>query len=145
MGANRLQEARDTAYKILGVSVVLALIFSIGPLISSFIVLLVYSEISAEAINVAQNVLRVQTFLFWVYMFSAQCYFILRSGGDMKNTLVLDSGFMWSINIPILAGVTYFTDWNYLMLYLTGQSVELIKLYFAYHLLKKEKWVKNLT
>lgn len=145
LGANQLEEARDTAYKILGVSVVLALIFSIGPLVSSFIVPFVYTKISVEAKAVAQSVLRVQTLLFWVYMFSAQCYFILRSGGDMKNTLVMDSGFMWLVNIPLLSIVTYFTDWSYLVLYLTGQSVEFIKLSFAYHLLKKENWVRNLT
>lgn len=145
LGADRLEEARDTAYKILGVSVFLAVIFSVGPLVSSFIVPLLYTNVSREAIGVAQSVLRIQMFLFWVYMFSAQCYFILRSGGDMKNTLVMDSGFMWLVNIPILFVVTYYTSFHYLALYITGQSVEFIKLSFAYHLLKKEKWVKNLT
>jgi Na+-driven multidrug efflux pump len=40
--------------------------------------------------------------MFWIYMGTAQCYFILRAGGDTKSTFLMDSGFMWFVNIPVV-------------------------------------------
>lgn len=145
LGANKIDEAKEVAYKLLGVSVALSLFFATGLFISSFIVPYFYNNVSLEARNVASNMIRVQSLMFWIYMFTAECYFILRAGGDSKSTLLMDSGFMWLLNIPVLFLVTYFTSWSYLAIYLIGQSTDLIKLLFSYYLLKKEKWANNLT
>lgn len=145
LGANKLDEARDVAYKLLGVSFVLAWFFALGLFMASFIIPHLYGNASMGARNVAVSMIRVQALMFWIYMFTAECYFILRSGGDNKSTLMMDSGFMWLLNIPVVFMATYFTNWNYLMIYLAGQSTDLIKLFFSYHLLRKEKWINNLT
>lgn len=112
---------------------------------STFIIPQLYANVSANARMVATNFLWVQSVLFWVYMFTTECYFILRSGGDTKNTLIMDSCFMWLVNIPLVGAFTYFTSIGYLGLYLVGQATDLLKLIFAYHLITKERWVKNLT
>ena len=78
-------------------------------------------------------------------MATTQCYFILRAGGDMKHTLMMDSGFMWTIMIPVVGCVTYFTSFPYIVIYLFAQATDLIKFFFAYHLVSKEKWAVNLT
>ena len=78
-------------------------------------------------------------------MVTTENYFILRAGGDTKNTLIMDSCFMWLINIPLVGMFTYFTDINYLSLYLVGQCTDFVKMFFSYHLVSKEKWVRNLT
>ncbi len=145
LGANKIDEAKVVAYKLLGVSFVLSLFFACGLFMASFIVPYLYKNVSIEARQVAINVLRVQSIMFWIYMFTAECYFILRSGGDSKNTLIMDSGFMWLLNIPILFVATYYTNFGYLAIYLIGQSTDIIKLIFSYHLLRKEKWANNLT
>ena len=83
--------------------------------------------------------------LFWIYMLNAQCYFILRAGGDTKSTLFMDAGFMWLVNLPIVGFFTYFTDFNVIILYIIGQSTDFLKLALAYRLVRKEKWVHNLA
>lgn len=145
LGANKLEEGRSNAYKLIGFCVILSMIFGVlmfscGNLISEL-----YSNITEDAKNVAQTVIRIQSLLFWVYMITTQNYFILRSGGDMKNTFIMDSCFMWLINIPLVASFTYFTDLSYLGLFLVGQTTDLVKLVFSYYLVSKESWVRNIT
>ncbi len=144
LGANKLDEARANGYKMLGMSVVMAASFGVLMFISSFIVPNFYN-VSDEARHIAQTMLRIMSFMFWIYMGTAQCYFILRAGGDTKSTLLMDSGFMWLVNIPVVAMLTYFTGFNVFALYLAGQSTDFVKLAFSYSLVKKEKWVVNLT
>lgn len=145
LGANKLKEAQETAYKLLGVCFMLSWIFMIGIISSRFMVPLIYNNISYEAQVVAKTMLMVQGLMYWIHITTAQIYFILRSGGDMKGTLLMDSGFMWTFNIPVMAIVTYMTNFNYLMVYVIGQSTDIVKLLFSYRLLRKEKWVVNLT
>ena len=58
---------------------------------------------------------------------------------------LMDSCFMWAVNIPVVFILTYYTKLPYLTVYICGQLTDVIKLFFAYHLVSKEKWVVNLT
>lgn len=145
LGADNKEEAKKNAYRLLSFSSVLAAGFGVLLFFSRFTIPYLYAMNSAQARQVASNILFIQSFMFWIYMFTAQCYFILRSGGDMKHTLMMDSGFMWLVNIPIVAAVTYGTDIPYYGVYFVSQCTDIIKLFFAHHLISKEKWVVNLT
>lgn len=144
LGANDLETGRANGYRMLGFSVFLALCFAILMFGSSFIVPYFYN-VSDEARSISQNVLRIMSVMFWIYMGTAQCYFILRAGGDTKSTFLMDSGFMWFVNIPVVFAFAYFTKYPIYVLYIAGQSTDFVKLSFSYWLVKKEKWVKNLT
>lgn len=144
LGANRLDEARDNGYRLLGFSTALAVVFGAAMFGSSFVVPNMYNVTDA-AKNVAISMLRIQGCMFWNYMFTCMCYFILRAGGDTKNTLLMDSGFMWTCNIPLLGLATYFTDLPIIGLYLVGQVTDFIKLVISFKMVRKEKWVHNLT
>jgi Na+-driven multidrug efflux pump len=63
----------------------------------------------------------------------------------MRHTLIMDSGFMWAVNIPIVAFAAYGTNLPYLWPYLLGQMTDFIKLAFAFRLLRREQWLVNLT
>ncbi|MBR2829961.1 MAG: MATE family efflux transporter, partial [Solobacterium sp.] len=145
LGANRLDEARENGYRLVGFSVFLAVFMGILMNLSRGIIPLLYSQISLESQTVATRYLLVQSFMFWIYMVTTEFFFILRAGGDTKNTLIMDSFFMWLVNIPVVAAVTYLTNWNYLFMYLAGQCTDLLKLLFSYHLFRKEQWLVNLT
>lgn len=144
LGANDLETGRANGYRMLGFSVFLAFCFAILMFGSSFIVPHFYN-VSNEARSISQNVLRIMSVMFWIYMGTAQCYFILRAGGDTKSTLLMDSGFMWFVNIPVVLAFAYLTKYPIYVLYIAGQSTDFLKLSFSYWLVKKEKWVKNLT
>ena len=145
LGAGKKDEARRNAYRLLAFSVMLAVLFGVLIYGSRALVPLLYRNVTPGAQKVARDVLAVQAFLFWIYMSSAQCYFTLRAGGDMKHTLIMDSGFMWLVNIPIVGFVAYGTSLPYLWPYLVGQFTDVIKLVFSFYLVRKEQWLVNLT
>ncbi len=145
LGAGKLDEARANAYRLLGFSMVLAVLFGGLICLSRGLVPLLYVNVSPAAQKVARDVLLIQALLFWIYMGTAQCYFTLRAGGDMRHTLLMDSGFMWVFNIPVVALVAYGTNLPYLWPYVAGQLTDFVKLAFAYRLIRREKWLVNLT
>ena len=145
LGANKLDEARENGYKLVGFSAFLAVFIGILMNASRLLVPLLYSHVSLAAQNVATTYLFIQSFMFWIYMATTEFYFILRAGGDTKNTLIMDSLFMWCVNIPVIAMVTYLTNWNFIYMYLAGQATDIVKMLFSYYMFRKEKWVVNLT
>lgn len=145
LGANRLEKAKENGYRMIGVSAIFALTFSSLMFGMSFVVPFLYASASLEVLSIAQNMIRVQSIFFVVYTLNVQTFFILRSGGDAKSTLILDSGFMWLFTIPVLGFISYFTDINIYLMYALGQSSEFVKLILSATLLRREKWVVNLT
>lgn len=144
LGANKLDEARTNAHNMIAFSVVLAVLFGVVMFGSSYIIPNFY-DLTPETKVLATNLIRVCGCLFWIYMLNTEIYFILRTGGDTKATLIMDSCFMWVINIPLLAVLAYMTDLNIYVIYITGQLTDLLKLFIASHFYKKGRWVKNLT
>ena len=144
LGANKLDEARQHAYHLIFFSVVLAIIFGGMMFTSSFFIPNLY-DLTPHTKELASNLIRVCGVLFWIYMVNTETYFILRSGGDTKATLLMDSCFMWGINIPIIAVIAYFTDFSIYVVYIAGQMTDLVKMGISVYFLRKEKWVKNLT
>lgn len=145
LGANQLEKAKENGYRMIGVSAIFALTFSSLMFGMSFVVPFLYASASLEVLSIAQNMIRVQSIFFVVYTLNVQTFFILRSGGDAKSTLILDSGFMWLFTIPVLGFISYFTDINIYLMYALGQSSEFVKLILSATLLRREKWVVNLT
>ena len=144
LGANKIEEARRDAYRLLHFSQFLAVIMGILLFSLSFVIPKFYDVTETSRVT-AETFLRIMGFMFWIYMSNAQCFFTLRAGGDTKSTLMMDSVFMWVVNLPVVAAVTYFTNWNVFAIYIVGQSTDLLKFALAYSLLKQEKWAKNLT
>lgn len=144
LGANQLEEARKRGYYMLGFSAAMALVLGMMMFVAASIVPHFYNVSEAER-QVATTILRVMSVMFVIYMGTAECYFILRAGGDMKSTLIIDSAFMWIVNVPIVFAAAHLTSWPILFVFLAGQSTDFIKLAISYHFVKKEKWVNNLT
>ena len=144
LGANRLKEAKENGYKLISLSIYLSIIFLTLMFMSSFVVPYLYN-VSIESKHLASSFLKIMAVFFMLYMFNTECFFILRSGGDTKSTLIFDSCFMWVINIPLVVALSYLTDMNILMMYAIGQSTDILKAIVAISFIKKEKWVRNLT
>ena len=145
LGANDLDKAKENGYQMLGVAGLLSLVLSVFMASTVLIVPLLYSSASLEVLDIAKKMILVQSICFVIYTLNIQAFNVLRSGGDAKSTLILDSGFMWFFTIPALAIFTYFTDINIYLLFALGRGSELVKLILSFALLKKENWVTNLT
>ncbi len=70
---------------------------------------------------------------------------ILRSGGDTKYTAVLDFASVWLIGIPMAFLGTYVLDLPIYITYAMVYSEEVIKVFFSYSRVRKNKWAKSLV
>ena len=91
------------------------------------------------------NYSRIQALMFWIYMMSAQAFFILRAGGDTKSTMLMDSVFMWCVNIPVVGFTAYYTNLDVIGMFIAGNLTDIIKVFISYYYLRQGKWLKNLT
>lgn len=144
LGANKKEEAKNNAYKLMGFGFMMAICFGILLFISSFYVPNLY-DVSDNALFIAKRFLQIMSVLFWIYILNTSIYFILRAGGDMKSTLLLDSTYMWTINLTSVGLATYFTDLSIMGLYTIGQITDIVKLLIAFYFVKQERWLVNLA
>lgn len=70
---------------------------------------------------------------------------ILRSGGDTKYTLILDFATVWFIGIPMAFLGSYFLNLPIYITYAMVYSEEIIKGFFSFARVKKQKWVNTLV
>lgn len=144
LGQNNIEKAKTNAYRILRFAIVLAVVFGVNMFALSWVTPNLYA-VSDEIRSTAANFIRIQAFFLWIYMINTECYFILRAGGDMRRTLMLDSGFMILINLPIVAAFAYLTDIPAVFLYMIGQTTDIIKIILSVTLVKKGTWLQNLA
>ncbi len=72
-------------------------------------------------------------------------YFTLRSGGQAMITFLFDSCFTWAVRLPIAFLLTRFTDIGIIPLFAICNGMEIIKCVIGGYMLRKGKWIQNLT
>lgn len=144
LGANELEEAKENARKLIVFGAIIA--FSLGCI----------SFVAAEYIPSFYNVdntikttitylLRLKSVLVFFYAINVCIFFILRSGGDIVSTLLMDAGFLWFGGVLVSTILSIYCDLPLVTLYLIVESLDIIKTFVAFYFFKKEKWVKNIT
>jgi putative MATE family efflux protein len=144
LGSGQLEMAKDNARKMIAFGVLFSLFAGVLLFIASFFVLDIY-QVSEEAKTIARFCIRVNSVFIAVYAFNVAMYFTLRSGGDIKSTLQMDSGFMWVVMVPVAMVLAYFTTMSVTLMFLIIQSLDIPKAFFAVNRYKKGLWVKNLA
>lgn len=144
LGANQLKEAYQNGLRLLKSTVVGSVLLGVLMFLMSFIVPNIY-QISATSHDIATHTIQIGAFMFWVYLTNAQCYFILRAGGDMRSTLIVDGLYIWTITIPIISIIAYMTSIPIIWLYMIGQCCDFGKLIISLTMFLKKKWLKNIT
>ena len=144
LGANKLEEAKDTDRKIIALSIATCLFFGIALAVAAPFIPRLYKT-SEEVMHLATRFLWVAAFMMPFYAFTHACYFTLRSGGQTKITMLFDSCYVWAICIPVAYVLSRFTDLPILPMYIICCSLELIKCVLGYFFVKSERWVVNMV
>jgi Na+-driven multidrug efflux pump len=145
LGENKLEEAKSNAYRLLKFVTLVALAEGVLFILASFFFFSLYQNTAAETRNYASYVLIVMGCFFCVMTFVSQCYMTLRAGGDTKLLMFFDSGFQWLVYIPFVAAIAYWSDVDFYWLFFLSQLPDVLKAVVGWIIVKKEKWVKNLT
>jgi Na+-driven multidrug efflux pump len=144
LGAGKLEEARDGANKMLAFSVLSAASMGFLMLCGAGAFPYMYNT-SSGVRDIASYMLVVSAFTMPFVAFAYSVYFVLRAGGRVVMTVMLDSGYVWAIVIPVSVILSYFTAVDIRILYPLAQASEAIKFIFAIYLLKKGTWVRRLV
>ncbi len=77
----------------------------------------------------------------------AFCFFVLRAGGDMRNAMLLDSGYMWLVPVPacVLMALLFPGKIPLVFALIIVQVLMNAKLIWAVRAVRKGTWVRNLT
>jgi len=144
LGAGRLDTAKQTAWRLMFLSVITNLIMgTLLALASPFIPLIYNTEELVR--EMATELLYVISVMMPIYSVAHCCYFTLRSGGRTILTFVFDSGFTWGLCVPVAWILAYMTNMSIAPFYFIIQGLELIKVIIGVILVKRGVWVRNIV
>lgn len=143
LGANKMEEARDTDNKIIafsvcsciGVALIMILIAPLFPRIYN-----TTDSVKALAVQfiIAQAIFMPQA----AFMHAA--YFTLRSGGKTIVTFLFDSVFVWCVSVPVAYILSRFTVIPVIAIFAMVQIADWIKCAIGFVLVKKGVWLQNI-
>ena len=146
LGAGKLDEARDRAKWIKWGSVVAGLIMAIpGFFLISGIIPLVFANLSAEARGNCFGLVCVILAYLPLWAFINVQFAISRAGGDTAMGMWTDVSVNALLFAPGSVLLSLFTNIAPVPMFAILKLTDIVKVFVARHLLKKEKWVKNLT
>jgi len=144
LGENELEEAQANAKRLVFTAGVVAaavglIQFMLSGIFTDFYAINELTK-SWAIFNIRVNALFVP-----LYTMNVTLFFIIRSGGDTKSTLLMDSGFMWLVAVPVSLSLAFFTALPITWMFLIVQGTEFFKVLFSVYRYNKKRWVKNLA
>ncbi len=144
LGENKLAEAKDNSMKLIFFSMFIAFLMGIILFVLSYFIINIY-DVMDETKRLAAFNIRVNALIIPVLAFNVAMYFTLRAGGDTRSTFLMDSGYMWLIQVPTVFLLSRLTALPMNILFLIVQLLEIPKMGFAYSRYRKERWLRNLA
>lgn len=144
LGAGKMDEAKETAYKMIRFSVGCCLIMGIFMAIVAPLFPAIYNT-TDEVKELATGLIRIAALCMPIYGFLHATYFTIRSGGKTFITFLFDSVYLWVVSAPLAFVLAHYTGLPILPIYLICQLADLFKCLVGYILLKKGIWLENLV
>lgn len=144
LGADRLREARRTAWRMMALSFASCLVMgTLLALCAPFIPLIYNVELSIR--DLAAELIRVCAVCMPLFGIANCAFFTIRSGGKTLMTFLFDSCFSWVVSVPAAYILSRYSALGIVEVYLTVSALDMIKCIIGITLLKKGVWVKNIV
>lgn len=144
LGAGKIEEAKDSAYKMIAFSIFGASCMSIIQVAISPFFPLIY-ETSDSVRHIATFIIIASACAAPFNAFSHACYFTLRSGGKAAATFIFDSGYAWVLVIPAAFLISRLTDWSFQAIFITVLLIEAVKCIMGVLMVKNESWARRIV
>ncbi|HVN53714.1 MAG TPA: MATE family efflux transporter [Anaerolineaceae bacterium] len=145
IGANEEEKAFTYARRALALGAGLALIVGAIIITTSGAILTLY-KVSPVVTGYARNILIVMGCVLWIKVSNLTVVIaILRSGGDTRFSLVLDSGSIWLIGIPLALLGAFVLHLPIYYVVLIVMIEEACKLAVGLFRFRSRKWINNLA
>lgn len=144
LGAGKLKEAKETAYKIIFFSVCCC--FVLGCILAGTAHLFpqIYNT-TQEVRTMATWMIRISAAVMPLQAFLHATYFTIRSGGKTVITFLFDSVFLWVIAVPAAYLLSYYTKLPVLMVFLLCQLLDGVKALIGWLIMISGIWMQNIV
>ncbi len=143
LGAGKLEEAKDTARKMI--------VFSSCSGVALGLLLAALSPVFPLLYNTSDAVRGLATYMMLLCAvnmpFEAlghSSYFTLRTGGKIFITILMDSGFRWAITVPAAVLLSRYTGVSIHVLFAVCQSTAVLKGLIGLPILARSNWAQTL-
>lgn len=145
LGAGESEErVRNEDRKLIFTSVTVCLVFASVTAAISGLFPKLYNT-TEDVRTLATQLICISSLFMPFNAYTHATYFTLRSGGQALVTFLFDSCFVWVVCVPLALILSNFTAMPILWLYVLCQATDLIKCVIGTYMLKKGKWIQNLT
>lgn len=144
LGAGHFEDAKDTAGKIIFMSVSASAVVGFIMILLSPLFPAIYNT-SDEVKTLAKSFIQIFGLSMPIQAYTNAAYFTLRSGGKTFITFLFDSVYVWSIAIPTAFMLTRYTTLSILAIYFICQFIDIIKCAVGFFMLKKGIWLQNIV
>ena len=144
LGAGKLEEGRETAYRIIAFSTVMcfgigALLYLLAPLFP-----MIYNT-TDEVREIATGIIKVSAIMMPVGGFLHSTYFTIRSGGKTLITFLFDSVFQWVVTVPVAFVLIHFTGMSIFMAFFLVEATNLIKSLIGWIIMRSGVWMQTIV
>ncbi len=144
LGANKLDEAKDTDRKLITFSV--SICFLIGGIMAIVSPLIPQLYNTTEAIrSLATKMLLITAAVMPINSLANACYFTMRSGGKTFVTFLFDSVYVWTFLIPLCWILQSFTALPIVPIFLICQFADIGKGIIGLILIRRGVWIQNIV
>ena len=144
LGAGKIEEAKDSAYKMIAFSIFGASCMGVLQIAISPFFPMIY-ETSDNVRHIATFIIIASACAAPFNAFAHACYFTLRSGGKAAATFIFDSGYAWALVIPAAFLISRLTDWSFQAIFITVILIEAVKCIMGVLMVKNGNWAKQLV
>lgn len=145
LGRNELDKAREQARWLQAGSFILGGFVGILEAFSVLIIPIVFGRLSAEAQYVTKKLILIIALYMPIWTYQNSQYATARAGGDAVMGIWVDSTVNLFLFAPGMILLAVFTNMDSPTMYGVVKITSIMKAVFAGIMLKKEKWIKNLT
>ena len=145
LGQGDFVKARDDNKKLSFLGIYLSLFIGLILVATSFVLPNIFKEIDNEQKKIATKLIIIYGVLLFANCLSIIYYYTLKAGGRTLETLILDTGFMLVVYVPVSWILAMATNLNIIYIYLIVRGLDILKSVLGFILVKRGKWLQNLT
>ncbi len=144
LGAGEKENAKKASTRLLFFAVFTVIFIAVAMIVFAPYFPRIYK--TSDAIRTLASTLIIVAAAFMpVQSFTNACYFTLRSGGKTVITFLFDSGFVWTISVPLAYILSRFTAVPIVPMYFIIMSADIIKCILGYTFMRKGLWLNTVV
>ena len=149
LGAGDIEGGKRKANQLLLLATAISSVCALIGFVLAFIIPAFYTSFEPWLHTIATQMIIIQSICVISSSLYSTCYSILRAGGDTRSAVMLDSGYMWMIPVPVALILAFLlpavgaTDVR-----IAFAAITLLmnaKIIWALLIVKRGKWARNMT